>query len=85
MGVVVRIARAPGIRRLVKKHDSPGESRESPDERDGEPLWCASCRREVLFGAASCPQCGGEALTAHQLARRSGDLPSRPDSGPTAW
>jgi predicted RNA-binding Zn-ribbon protein involved in translation (DUF1610 family) len=85
MGIITRIGRAPGVRRLVKKPNSPAESRENPDEEEWDPLWCAQCRREVLFGARRCPHCGGEAITANELARRRGDLPSPPGSGPTDW
>jgi hypothetical protein len=85
MGIITRMGRAPGIRRLVKKHDSPGVIREDPDEWDRDPLWCASCGREVLFEEPRCRHCGGEAVTAIELARRSGDLPRHPGSGPTDW
>lgn len=84
MGIITRMGRAPGVRRLVKKHDSPAVTREDPDDRDWDPLWCAGCGREVLFEAPRCPHCGGEAVTANELARRSGDLPS-PGKGPTDW
>ncbi len=85
MGIITRIGRAPGVRRLVKRHDSPAVIRENPDELDRDPLWCASCGREVLFGEPSCRHCGGVAVTADELARRSGDLPPRSGRGPTDW
>lgn len=85
MGLITRMGRAPGVRRLVKKHDSPAESRVDPDEEEREPLWCARCLREVLFEASRCPDCGGEAVTANELARRSGDLPTPPGRGPADW
>jgi hypothetical protein len=85
MGVITRIGRTPGIRRLIKRQDSPAVVREDPDEEDRDPLWCASCRREVLFGEPRCRNCGGLAVSAHELARRSGDLPARPGHGPTDW
>jgi predicted RNA-binding Zn-ribbon protein involved in translation (DUF1610 family) len=84
MGIITRMGRAPGIRRLVKKHDSPGVIREDPDELERDPLWCVSCGREVLFDEPRCRQCGGQAVTADELARRSGDLP-RTGRGPTDW
>lgn len=85
MGIITRIGRAPGVRRLVKKPESPGVVREDPDEEDREPLWCAGCRREVLFGVARCRDCGGEPVTASELARRSGNLPPPPGRGPADW
>jgi len=85
VGIITRVGRAPGIRRLVKKHDSPSVVREAPEEEDRDPLWCAGCRREVLFDATRCPHCGGQAVTATELARRSGNLPTRPGSGPADW
>ncbi|HEX4428928.1 MAG TPA: hypothetical protein VHZ96_06645 [Frankiaceae bacterium] len=85
MGIITRIGRAPGVRRLVKKHDSPGVIRENPDEEDREPLWCTDCGREVLFEEPRCRHCGGAAVTANELAHRAGDLPPRPGSGPTDW
>ena len=85
MGIVTRIGRAPGVRRLVKRQDTPAVVREDPDHEDRDPLWCASCRREVLFGEPRCRHCGGQAVTALELARRSGDLPPRPGSGPADW
>ena len=85
VGIITRIGRAPGVRRLVKKHDSPAVTWEDPDREDRDPLWCASCGREVLFDAPSCRHCGGAAVTSDELARRSGDLPPRPGSGPTDW
>ena len=85
MGIITRLGRAPGVRRLVKKHDSPAVTWEDPDREDRDPLWCASCGREVLFGAPSCRHCGGPAVTSDELARRSGDLPPRPGRGPTDW
>jgi hypothetical protein len=85
MGIITRLGSAPGIRRLVRKHDSPGVIREDPDELDRDPLWCAGCKREVLFGEPRCRHCGDVAVTADELARREGDLPPRPGSGPTDW
>ena len=85
MGIITRIGRAPGIRNLVKKLDSPAVNREDPDNEDRDPLWCADCRREVLFDAPRCRHCGGPAVTSEELARRSGDLPPRPGRGPTDW
>lgn len=85
MGIITRLGRAPGVRRLVKKHEAPGVVREDPDEEDRDPRWCAECGREVLFEATRCRHCGGEAVTANELARRSGDLPSPPGRGPTDW
>ncbi len=85
MGIITRMGRAPGIRRLVKKHDSPGVIREDPDLEDRDPLWCADCRREVLFDELRCRQCGGLAVTAGELARRAGDLPRHPGRGPSDW
>jgi hypothetical protein len=85
VGIITRIGRAPGVRRFVKKPDSPGVSRENPDDEDWDPLWCADCRREVLFGAARCPHCDGDAVTANELARRSGDRPTPPGTGPAEW
>lgn len=85
VGIITRIGRAPGVRRLVKKLDSPAVTREDPHDGDWDPLWCASCGREVLFEAPRCPHCGGPAVTGNELARRRGDLPASPGSGPTAW
>jgi hypothetical protein len=85
MGIIARMGTAPGVRRLIKKHDSPAAVRENPDEEDRDPLWCASCRREVLFEEPRCRHCGGVAVTADELARRSGDLPRQPGSRPTDW
>ncbi len=85
MGIITRMGRAPGIRRLVKKHESPGVIREDPDELDRDPLWCAGCKREVLFDEPECRHCGGPAVTADELARRSGDLPRHPGRGPADW
>jgi hypothetical protein len=85
MGIITRIGRAPGVRRLVKRPDSPAVVREDPDDLDRDPRWCADCRREVLFEEPRCRRCGGPAVTAHELARRSGDLPPRAGSGPTDW
>ena len=85
MGIIARMGTAPGVRRLIKKHDSPAAVRENPDEEDRDPLWCASCRREVLFEEPRCRHCGAVAVTANELARRSGDLPRQPGSRPTDW
>jgi hypothetical protein len=85
MGIITRIGRAPGVRRLVRKPNAPGEVRESPDDEEWDPRWCAGCGREVLFDAPRCPHCGGEPLSATELARRAGDLPPPAGSGPTSW
>ncbi len=85
MGIITRMGSAPGIRRLVRKHESPAVTRENPDEHDGDPLWCASCGREVLFAEPRCRQCGGVAVTADELAFRSGDRPRHPGDGPADW
>jgi hypothetical protein len=85
VGIITRIGRAPGVRRLVRKQESPALTREDPDREDREPLWCADCGREVLFEAPRCRHCGGPAVTSSELARRSGNLPPRPGSGPADW
>lgn len=85
MSIITRLGNAPGVRRLVKKHDSPGVIRENPDEEDREPLWCANCGREVLFEQPRCRHCGGTAVTADELSRRAGDLPPKSGKGPTDW
>jgi predicted RNA-binding Zn-ribbon protein involved in translation (DUF1610 family) len=85
VGLITRIGRAPGVRRLVRRREGDGVVIESPDPEDSDPRWCAACGREVLLGLARCPQCGGAALTATELARRSGDLPSPPGRGPSSW
>ena len=85
MGIITRIGSAPGVRRFVKKQNTPAESRENPDEEERDPRWCAGCGREVLFEAERCRHCGGEALNANELARRSGDLPAPPGRGPSDW
>jgi predicted RNA-binding Zn-ribbon protein involved in translation (DUF1610 family) len=85
VGIITQIGRAPGVRRLVRKPAAPAEVRESPDDEDRDPRWCASCRREVLFEMTRCPQCGGEPVTGTELARRDGSLPPPPGAGPTSW
>jgi hypothetical protein len=85
MGIITRIGRAPGVRRLVRKPNAPGEVRESPDDEERDPRWCADCRREVLFDMPRCRHCGGEPVTGTELARRSGDLPAPPGTGPADW
>jgi hypothetical protein len=84
VGIITRIGNAPGVRRLVKRQQQPGEVRENPDPDDREPVWCADCRREILFDLAQCPDCGGPAVSAEELARRTGGLP-RTGIGPTDW
>ena len=84
MGIITRIGNAPGVRRLVKRQQMPGEVRENPDLDDYEPKWCANCRRELLFEVTRCPDCGGPAVSAEELARRTGGLP-RTGIGPTDW
>jgi hypothetical protein len=85
MGIITRLGGAPGIRRLVKRQNAPAVIRENPDDEDWDPQWCADCRREVLFSEPRCRHCGGQAVTTLELARRSGDLPTRPGSGPADW
>ena len=85
VGVITRIGNTPGVRRLVRRSPTPAEVRESPDDDDLTPAWCADCRREVLFGSARCPDCGGVALSAEELARRTGGLPPSNGVGPGAW
>ena len=85
VGIITRIGSAPGVRRLVRKSPAPGEVRESPDDEDVTPMWCADCRREILFGQPRCPDCGGAALSAEALARRTGGLPPSTGAGPTSW
>jgi hypothetical protein len=84
VGLITRIGRAPGVRRLVRKRDGDGVVIESPDPEDRDPSWCADCGREVLLGLARCLQCGGVPLTAAELARRRGDLPPPPGRGPAS-
>jgi hypothetical protein len=84
VGIITRIGRAPGIRRLVRKHERDGVVTESPDPEDRDPRWCAACGREVLLGVARCLHCGGAPQTAAELARRHGDLPP-PGRGPASW
>ncbi|MEO7982014.1 MAG: hypothetical protein ABI807_14125 [Sporichthyaceae bacterium] len=85
MGLITRIGRAPGVRRLVRKRVGDGVVAESPDPEDLDPRWCGDCEREVLLGFATCLACGGEPLTAVEPARRSGDAPPPPGHGPTSW
>jgi len=84
VGIITRIGNAPGVRRLVRRQQTPGEVRESPDDDDRVPMWCADCRREVLFESPRCPDCGGAAVTAEELARRTGGVP-RTGISPTDW
>lgn len=85
MGIITRIGSAPGVRRLVRRPPAPGEVRESPDDDDRTPLWCVECRREVLFGLPRCGDCGGAAVSAEELARRTGALPPPAGRGPSDW
>jgi hypothetical protein len=85
VGLITRIGRAPGVRRLVRRREGDGVVTESPDPEDVDPRWCAACGREVLLGLARCLHCGGAPLTAAELARRSGDLPRPPGRGPASW
>jgi len=85
VGIITRIGRAPGVRRLVRKRDGDGVVTESPDPEDRDPRWCAACGREVLLGLARCLHCGGAPLTTAELARQRGDLPPRPGRGPSSW
>jgi len=85
VGLITRIGRAPGVRRLVRKREGDGVVIESPDPEDRDPRWCADCGREVLLGLARCLHCSGVPLTAAELARRRGDLPPPPGRGPTSW
>jgi hypothetical protein len=77
MSLISRIGSSPGVRRLVRRPDAPGEIRESPDAEDRDPLWCAGCGREVLFD--------GLAVTRIELARRAGNLPAPPERSPSSW
>jgi len=85
VGLITRIGRAPGVRRLVRRREGDGVVTESPDPEDRDPRWCAVCEREVLLGLARCLHCGGTPLTAAELARRRGDLPPSPGRGPSSW
>jgi hypothetical protein len=85
VSLITRIGRAPGVRRLVRRHQGDGIVSESPDPEDRDPLWCAACGREVLLGLDRCLDCGGEPRTATELARRRGDLPPSPGRGPASW
>ena len=85
MGIITRIGRAPGVRRLVRKPKGEEFSIESPDDEERDPMWCASCGREVLFDSRQCRHCGGDAVTANELARRAGNLPPSANSSPTNW
>jgi hypothetical protein len=84
VGVITRIGNAPGVRKLVRRHPRPAQVRESPDDDDYTPLWCGQCRRELLFEVPQCPDCGGPAVTAEELARRTGGLP-RTGISPSDW
>lgn len=84
MGVITRIGNAPGVRRLVRRRPAQGEVIESPDDIDREPLWCVDCRREILFELTRCPDCGGAAVTAQELGRRTGGMPGT-GPGPADW
>lgn len=81
VGMITRLGNAPGVRRLVRRREIPGEVRENSDEDVAEPTWCADCRRELLFNISRCPDCGGMARTAQEMARQKGDLPV---AGPSA-
>jgi hypothetical protein len=85
VGLITRIGRAPGVRRLVRRREGDGVISESPDPEDRDPRWCAVCGREVLLGLARCLHCGGAPRTAAELARRRGDLPPPPGRGPASW
>jgi hypothetical protein len=85
VGIITRIGSAPGLRRLVRKPNAPAVAREDPDEEPRDPRWCADCRREVLFEMDRCRHCGGEAVTANELARRAGNLPRSPGTGAADW
>lgn len=85
MGIITRIGAAPGVRRLVQRLPAPGEVTESPDDEDRTPLWCADCRREILFGLSQCADCGGEAVTTEELSRRANGRPPSAGAGPTTW
>jgi hypothetical protein len=85
VGLITRIGRAPGVRRLIRRHERDGVVIESPDPEDRDPRWCAACGREVLLGLAQCLHCGGAPRTAAELARHRGDLPRPPGRGPTSW
>ncbi len=85
VGLITRIGRAPGVRRLVRKREGDGVVAESPDPEERDPRWCAACGREVLLGVARCLHCGGAPLTGAELARRSGDAPPSPGHGPASW
>ena len=85
MGLITRIGRAPGVRRLVRKRVGDGVVAESPDPEDLDVRWCADCGREVLLGLATCLTCGGLPMTAVELARRHGDVPPPAGHGPTSW
>jgi hypothetical protein len=85
VGIITRIGRAPGVRRLVRRREGDGVVTESPDPEDRDPRWCAACGREVLLGVARCLHCGGAPRTAVDLARRRGDLPQPPGRGPASW
>jgi hypothetical protein len=84
VGVITRIGNAPGLRRLVRRQPRPPDVRESPDGDDRVPMWCADCRRELIFDVPRCPDCGGPAVSAAELARRTGGLP-RTGMGPADW
>jgi hypothetical protein len=85
MSIISRIGSSPGVRRLARRPEAPGEVRESPDNEDRDPLWCAGCRREVLFDGLQCRHCGGQPMSLTELARQSGDLPTSPGRGPGSW
>lgn len=85
MSIISRIGSSPGVRRLVRRLEVPGEVRESPDGEDRDPLWCAGCGREVLFDGSECRHCGGQPVSLTELARRDGNLPSPPGRGPGSW
>jgi hypothetical protein len=85
VGIITRIGRAPGVRRLVRKHAGADVVIESPDPEDLDPRWCAACGREMLLGLARCLRCGGAPMSANELARQRGDLPAPPGRGPSSW
>ncbi len=81
----MRIAGAPGVRRLARRSERPGEARENASDGDAEPHWCADCRREVLFDLSQCPDCGGTPVTALELGRLNGEGPRGASASPTGW
>lgn len=85
MGIITRIGNAPGVRRMVRRKEQPGEIRENSDDDEFEPKWCADCHREVLFEMMKCPDCGGVPVSAVELVRLMGDFPRAADASPVSW